>query len=112
MHDDGEVREVGAQRSVLRQGCHDSPNHGGGVCRKALTRGVSKMKNEKWEMRNGKWEMMVAFSKLHLLRCYMPHILVRRMWGFRPISLLRSASAYCEYGLVSIRFPGIARVPV
>ena len=35
-------------------------------------------------MRNEKWEIMVAFSKLHLLRCYMPHIPLRRMWGFQP----------------------------
>ena len=57
MHDDGEVREVGARQSVLRQLCHDSPIMDGGVCRKALTRGVSKMGNEKWEMKNEKWEM-------------------------------------------------------
>ena len=47
MHDDGEVREVGARRSVLRQLCHDSPIMDGGVCRKALTRRNLKMKNGK-----------------------------------------------------------------
>ena len=31
--------------------------------------------------------MMVAFSKLHLLRSSMPHIPLRRMWGFQSFTL-------------------------
>ena len=46
----GEVREVGARQSVLRQLCPRFPYRvDGGVCRKALTRRDLKMKmgNEK-----------------------------------------------------------------
>ena len=45
------------------------------------------MRNEKRETRNEKWEMAVTSSKLHLLRLSIPHIFLRRMWGFLPFSL-------------------------
>ena len=60
--------------------------------------------------------MMVAFSKLHLLRCYMPHIPLRCLWGFLPFFSRYFSGSRLDYSsggwkCVNVRFGRSLPVP-